>query len=180
MLGGIRALERTEQVPTTSRDSAQGLSSQKSNWPENGPRLLIFGNRGWSCVQTVEAWLLPIQAQWIKVGATNENAPTVIHGMAKGADEIAHEVAFRLGFNRKAYPVPRDEWERLGPRAGYLRNRRMSEETRPHMGLGFGLVQKDPRKVDRSGSGHMLDILNELGIRVTMVARPGDYPGVYR
>jgi hypothetical protein len=26
----------------------------------------------------------------------------------------------------------------------------------------------------------MLDILNELGIRVTMIAQPGDYPGVFR
>jgi hypothetical protein len=149
-------------------------------WPEDGPRLLVFGSRKWSCFKTIEAWLLPIQAQWIRIGATAENAPTVIQGAATGADQLAIDVAFQLGFKIKSYPVLPDDWNRLGPRAGYLRNRRMAEENRPHMGLGFGAVQKDLRKVDRSGSGHMLDILNELGIRVTMVASPGDYPGVFR
>lgn len=149
-------------------------------WPENGPRILVFGSRNWQCFKTIEAWLLPIQTQWIRVGATAENTPTVIQGAAKGADEIAAEVAFQLGFKSKAYPITSDDWNRLGPRAGYVRNREMVVDGRPHLGLGFGAVQKDPRKVDRSGSGHMLDILNELGIRVTMVASPGDYPGVFR
>lgn len=150
------------------------------NWPGNGPRILVFGNRGWSCIRTIEAWLLPIQAQWIKVGTTDQNTPTIIHGAAIGADRIASGVALDLGFRHKPYPILKEDWDKYGPRAGYLRNRQMAEDGKPHMGLGFGLVQKDPRKVDRSGSGHMLDIMNELGIRVTMVARPGDYPGVYR
>lgn len=150
------------------------------NWPENGPRILVFGNRTWSCLKTIEAWLLPIQAQWIRVGAHHDNAPTVIHGAAIGADQLAHDAAFQLGFRLKPCPVAKADWDKYGPRAGYIRNRYMAETYRPHIGLGFGAVQKDPRKVDRSGSGHMLDILNELGIRVTMAARPGDYPGVFR
>jgi hypothetical protein len=149
-------------------------------WPENGPRLLVFGSRRWQCFKTIEAWLLPIQAQWIRVGATAENAPTVIHGAAVGADQLACDAAFQLGFKLKAYPISSDDWNRLGPRAGYVRNRQMAADGKPHIGIGFGAVQKDPRKVDRSGSGHMLDILNELGIRVTMVAKPGDCPGVFR
>jgi hypothetical protein len=150
------------------------------NWPDNGPRILVFGNRGWSCTRTIEAWILPIQAQWVRAGTRDDNAPTVIHGAADGADKIAHSVALDLGFKVLPFPISSVDWNAYGKRAGYVRNRRMAEEGKPHMGLGFGLVQKDPRKVDRSGSGHMLDILNELGIRVTMVARPGDYPGVYR
>jgi formylglycine-generating enzyme required for sulfatase activity len=150
------------------------------NWPETGPRVLVFGNRTFTCSATIHAWLLPLQAQWIRVGARDDNAPTVIHGAADGADMIAHQVALDLGFKVRPFPVPQHEWRTLGARAGYLRDRRMAEEGKPHFGLGFGKVQKDPRKVDRSGSGHMLDILNELGIRVTMVAQPGDYPGVLR
>lgn len=132
------------------------------SWPENGPRILVFGNRTWSCFKTIE------------------NAPTVIHGAAIGADQLAADAAFQLGFKLKAYPISSDDWNRIGPRAGYVRNRRIADEGKPHVGLGFGAVQKDPRKVDRSGSGHILDILNELGIRVTMIASPGDYPGVFR
>ena len=151
-----------------------------AQWPENGPRILVFGNRTFRCAKTIEAWLLPIQAQWIRIGATAENVPTVIHGAADGADKIAAEVAFQLGFKLKPYPVPKAEWDKFGPRAGYMRNRRMAEENLPHLGIGFGAVQKDPRKVDRSGSGHMLDILNELRIRVTKVTSPGDHPEVFQ
>lgn len=158
---------------------AHSVRGVDMSWPENGPRILVFGNRAWSCFKTIEAWLLPIQAQWIRVG-THETAPTVIHGAADGADKIAHEVALRLGFRVKPCPIPKADWNKYGNGAGYRRNRYMAETYHPHMGLGFGAVQKDPRKVDRSGSGHMLDILNELGIRVTMVASPGDYPGVFR
>jgi hypothetical protein len=93
---------------------------------------------------------------------------------------IAHRVALDLGFKVLPFPIASADWNAYGKRAGYVRNRQMAEEGKPHLGLGFGKVQKDPRKIDRSGSGHMLDILNELGIRVTMVARPGDYPGVFR
>jgi hypothetical protein len=141
---------------------------------------LVFGNRRWSCFKTIEAWLLPIQAQWLRVGATADNAPTVIQGATVGADQLAIDAAFQLGFRLKSYPITKADWDKHGTRAGYIRNRQMTEDGKPHMGLGFGAIQKDPRKVDRSGSGHMLDILNELGIRVTMVARPGDYAGVYR
>lgn len=144
------------------------------------PRILVFGNRKFTCRDTIRAWLLPIQAAWIRVGATAENAPIVIHGAADGADKIADDVALELGFKRRAYPVPKPEWDRYGAAAGYIRNRRMAEEGKPDFGLGFGYVQKVPRKVDRTGSGHMLDILNELGIRVQMIARPGDFPGWYR
>jgi formylglycine-generating enzyme required for sulfatase activity len=165
---------------TSSRPSTQAESSKKATlWPDEGPRILVFGSRTWTCHKTITAWLLPIREQWARLGMGTFEAPTVIQGDANGADRLAAEIALALAFKVRAFPISSDDWNRLGPRAGYVRNRQMAEEGKPHLGIGFGAVQKDPRKVDRSGSGHMLDILNELGIRVVMVARPGDYPGVY-
>jgi hypothetical protein len=61
----------------------------------------------------------------------------LIHGGATGADTLAAEWAERNGVVAKPYPVSREEWNRVGPAAGPLRNRRMLVEGRPDVVVAF-------------------------------------------
>lgn len=52
----------------------------------------------------------------------------IIHGDAPGADTLAGEWARDRGVEEVRYPA---DWERLGNRAGPIRNQRMLNEARP-------------------------------------------------
>jgi YspA, cpYpsA-related SLOG family len=62
---------------------------------------------------------------------------TLIHGAARGLDTIADEQAKDLVWWVEAYPVSPDEWKLYGKRAGHIRNRKMLEESKPHILLSF-------------------------------------------
>ena len=55
----------------------------------------------------------------------------VVHGAARGADTKAGFVAKELGFEIRAYPIPEEDWARIGKAAGHARNARMLKEEHP-------------------------------------------------
>jgi hypothetical protein len=57
----------------------------------------------------------------------------VMHGTARGADEIAGTVARSLGFTIEEYPA---SWTQFGRRAGIIRNLQMLDE-KPDYVLAF-------------------------------------------
>lgn len=83
-------------------------------------KVLVTGSRDW----TMEG---PIRQELMKCPA----GTVVVHGAARGADTKAHFVAKELGFEVRDYPVPDEEWTRVGPAAGILRNTRMLDEEHP-------------------------------------------------
>jgi len=148
-------------------------------------RLLVFGNRTWTCASTIEAWM---RALFIGAARRGDTEFILIEGEAKGADEIAALVypdvikaLFALVPDGKfitdilRFPVHPSEWKTLGKRAGPVRNQRMFDEGKPTRGLGFGSMTK-PGTDEDSGSGNMLKICNRGGIIVTVVPRPGVMP----
>lgn len=59
---------------------------------------------------------------------------TLVHGgCPKGADQIAEEVAFELGWNVEKRPA---QWDALGKSAGFVRNKQMVEAG-AHVCLAF-------------------------------------------
>jgi SLOG family YspA-like protein len=67
-----------------------------------------------------------------------ENLFTVlIHGNARGADTIADSWASRRGIPREPYGVPQGEWDKIGKKAGPLRNQQMLEEGKPDLVVAF-------------------------------------------
>jgi hypothetical protein len=72
--------------------------------------VLVCGDRNWSDIDKIRRVLSKLPPK-----------TTIVQGGAKGADTLAWEVAFELGF--KVITVEA-EWH-LGPRAGPIRNRKM-------------------------------------------------------
>lgn len=58
----------------------------------------------------------------------------IIHGNARGADLLADQYAREKSI--RALPFPAD-WDTYGTRAGYVRNKQMLDEGKPHAVIAF-------------------------------------------
>jgi hypothetical protein len=61
----------------------------------------------------------------------------LIHGGATGADSLAADYATEKGILQRPFDVPREEWRRLGRKAGPLRNQRMLDDGKPDLVIAF-------------------------------------------
>ncbi len=93
--------------------------------PDAPLRVLVCGSRSWMNVRTIHEALAKLPP-----------GSTVIHGGAKGADEIAASCAVELGFHVETYLA---DWERYGRAAGPIRNRVMLRVGRPDRVFAFFL-----------------------------------------
>jgi len=107
-------------------------------------RVVVFGSRGWDDIHRIRMRLIRLPAD-----------STVVVGGARGADTIAEWLADDFGFTVERY---RAEWERLGRRAGIVRNVQMAD-TDPDLGLCFW-------DGTSRGTAHMLQVLQERGVPV--------------
>lgn len=148
-------------------------------------RLLVCGNRSWTCVKTINAWMRAVFFAAVKAG---HDEFVLIEGEADGADKIAatifqtvinsmfHEVPDgRFNVDTLRFPIHPSDWKTHGKRAGRARNQRMFDEGKPTRCLAFGSLTK-PNSDDDSGTGNMVKICNRGGIVVTVVPRPGVMP----
>ena len=128
-------------------------------------RLLVCGSRMWPDYRRVEAELVAL-------------APSlVMHGGAKGADELA-------GLTCETRGVPllvfRADWHHDGKSAGPIRNARMLRDGKPDRGLAFGALWRwieptnailaDTHKL--TGTGDMVRRMLGAGLPVRWVAAP--------
>lgn len=102
-------------------------------------RLLVCGSRTWADGHRILAELRALD-------------PSVImHGGARGADEIVGGIGRTYGHTVEPYPA---DWPRDGKAAGPIRNARMLADGKPDRGLAFGLLW---RETDARGfAGHAL------------------------
>lgn len=130
-------------------------------------RLLVCGSREWSDVERVEMEMIDM------LGA---GAGVVIHGAARGVDQIAHTCA--LGrWDVAAFPA---DWEHDGKAAGPKRNARMLADGKPDRGLAVGRLWRwdrvDPGSAHygwrRTGTGDMVQRMLRAGLPVRWVASP--------
>lgn len=75
-------------------------------------RVIVCGSRAW------EDWTAIAE----RLGRLPHDS-VIVHGDAKGADSIAARCALRLHLGVEAHPA---EWDRLGKRAGFVRNEKMA------------------------------------------------------
>jgi hypothetical protein len=81
-------------------------------------RVLITGDRSWVCRELAEQ---VIRRLMFRYGPD----VVIVHGGATGVDEAFATSAERLGVNTEAHPVTGEDWQRVGKRAGPLRNAHM-------------------------------------------------------
>lgn len=106
-------------------------------------RVLVCGSRDWSDWRRIDAVLRELVLA---------DDVTLVHGGARGADALAHQVGVVRGWNIERFPA---RWNVDGRAAGFVRNVEMLR-TDPHLVVGFkerlssGLVS--------GGTEHMLKI----------------------
>jgi hypothetical protein len=96
---------------------------------ERGRRVLVCGGRRFDDVSQL--------TRTLNAGHTRSPIGVLIHGGARGADRLAGAWAEARGIPVEVFPVLPDDWERLGLRAGPLRNARMLDEGRPDIVVAF-------------------------------------------
>lgn len=81
----------------------------------------------------------------------------LIHGGARGADTLAGLWARTRRVPEQACPIPREDWQRYGKRAGRLRNLHMLTTHAPETVVAFP---------GHNGTAHMCEIAEAAGVRV--------------
>ena len=82
----------------------------------------------------------------------------VIHGGARGADQLAGAWAKERQVSCKTYPA---QWDRYGKSAGFRRNEQMLNEGNPDLIIAFP---------GGNGTAHMMRIARQRGYEVTEIA----------
>lgn len=115
-------------------------------------KILVCGSRTWSDYTTM--------AQWLN---GHPRGSTVIHGAARGADQLAGTIARQLGYNVEEYPA---DWRGKGKAAGFIRNLEMLDQ-KPDKVIAFWDGAS-------TGTKHMIDEARKRGVSVEVVL---EHPG---
>lgn len=107
-------------------------------------RVLFCGSRNWTDQVAILNALNELPADTV-----------IIHGGARGADEMAGKMAEDiLGLEVEVYEA---DWERYGRAAGPIRNKQMLDEGKPGLVIAF-------LKPGSKGTKHMIKIAREAKI----------------
>lgn len=121
-------------------------------------RILVCGGRDFSNRDLVFKTLYEIAPKFPpdEYGNTLPDC-TIIHGGAKGADQLADEWAV---VNWTKLEVFKADWKKHGKAAGAIRNRQMLEEGKPDIVVAFP---------GGKGTANMVKIAKQAGIKVLEV-----------
>lgn len=119
--------------------------------------MLICGSRDWPDHAIVREVIEDLAQQ-------HGDELTIIHGGARGADTIAHEICMGLGVRTEVFLA---DWERYGRGAGYMRNTKMLN-TGPDLVVAFHMHNS-------SGTGHTVRQAKDRGIPLLVVFPKSSY-----
>ena len=108
--------------------------------------VIVCGGRDWDRRELTFQELDRLRAE---LGIT-----TVVHGAARGADNLAGEWARARNIAARDFPA---QWNKFGRRAGFLRNQQMLDEGRPDAVIAFP---------GGAGTRGMMRIAREAGVPV--------------
>lgn len=109
-------------------------------------RVIVCGSRNWTDREQIAHRLSELP------GTT-----TIVHGAAKGADQIAHQEGQKLGLLLEPHPA---DWGALGKRAGVIRNMEMA-----YLGADLCIAFWDGRS---AGTRDMVDRAEAQGIPIEL------------
>lgn len=117
-------------------------------------KLLVCGSRTFTDTHLpiMEAALQP----YAYIGS--EHDVTLLHGDARGADRASEQVAKKWGWTVKRFPA---EWDRLGRRAGLVRNLQMLSELDPKTDRVIAFWDRTSM-----GTAHTIEAARQLKIPV--------------
>ena len=85
----------------------------------------------------------------------------IISGTARGADSLGEQLAKEIGYTLKRFPA---DWERLGKKAGYIRNNEMAEYASGAIGYLFAFWDGQSK-----GTEHMINLAHKHGLTVHVI-----------
>lgn len=112
-------------------------------------KVLICGDRNWSDSKKIADRVKQLPANTV-----------VIHGACRGADRIAGNAAFNLGYKIVQFPA---QWKKYGRAAGPIRNQRMLDE-KPDLVIAF-----HSNLAESKGTKNMLKIATDAGIPTEVI-----------
>lgn len=124
---------------------------------KNGIRVLVCGGRDFTDYGQVELGLERIDSE--------TPIAVIIEGGARGADRLAFTIAGRKGWGSETYEA---DWEKLGPKAGPIRNQMMLDAGRPDLVVAFP---------GGRGTADMLRRAEAAGVRVMKIDAKGESNG---
>ena len=87
----------------------------------------------------------------------------IISGTARGADRLGERYAKEKGYEVVRFPA---DWDKLGKRAGYVRNAEMAKYAISDGNIGVLVAFWDGSS---RGTKHMIDLANKNGLEVFIV-----------
>jgi hypothetical protein len=115
-------------------------------------RVLVCGGRDYNDGDKVFKTLKDI---WFKCKPMS--GMVIIHGGAKGADSLAGQFANKAGINNTEFKA---DWKQYGLKAGYIRNKTMLDEGKPHLVVAFP---------GGKGTAMMVKLATDAGVEVLNV-----------
>lgn len=117
-------------------------------------KLVICGSRDFNNYLYLKKRIDKVIKNW------NKDETLIIEGGARGADRLGRLYAEKNGIQYKTYPA---DWDKLGKRAGYVRNIQMAETATHAVVFWDG---KSP------GTKQMIKILEEKSVRTIVFKVP--------
>lgn len=122
-------------------------------------RVLVCGGRDFA--DTAKVFTTLDQIAFAEPGANWPTITQIIHGGARGADTLAGAWAKAWGIPCREFAITSEEWDQHGKRAGYLRNKRMLDEGKPHLVVALS---------GGRGTAMMVKLSRDAGVKVIEVA----------
>ena len=121
-------------------------------------RIIMCGDRAWLNKDAIVSVLESL----------DPNTVTIVHGACRGADRIAGNAAFNLGFTVEQYPAL---WHRYKGGAGPIRNQQMLD-------TGIDRVYAFHPDISKSkGTKHMVSIATKASVPVVLITGETDEHG---
>lgn len=115
-------------------------------------RVIIAGGREFSDYQ-----LLSSRMDSLLANKVNEGPVAIVCGKARGADTLGERYAKERGYQVLYFPA---DWDRLGKRAGYVRNEEMAKNADALVAFWDG---------QSKGTKHMIETAREYRLAVRVV-----------
>ena len=122
-------------------------------------RIIIAGSRDFNDYELLKREALNI----LKQNNRPKDTVKIISGTARGADTLGEQFAKEFGLEVKKF-IP--DWDRLGKRAGYIRNAEMAKYATKDDNNGMLIAFWDGKS---KGTKHMIDLANRYGLEVHVV-----------
>ncbi len=123
-------------------------------------RVIIAGSRDFDNLSKLTADVSDILS---KIPVDSISKTRIISGTARGADQMGEQYARNAGYEISRFPA---DWDRLGKRAGYVRNDEMARFAVADGNTGVLIAFWDGKS---KGTKHMIGLAGKYGLETHII-----------